>query len=66
MEGILWIEDIVECTILILIFSTSSVDVVRFVNPLKVVAQRNTFRTLVNAQNESVLVMKIKSFNHIG
>jgi hypothetical protein len=39
---------------------------VRFVNPLKVVAQRNAFLTLVNAQNESISVMTIKSFNHIG
>lgn len=41
-------------------------NMVKFVNPLKVVTQRNTFLTLVNAQNESVLVMKIKSFDHRG
>jgi hypothetical protein len=53
-----------ECTILILVFSTSSIDMVEFVNSLKVVALRNTFLTLVNAQNESVFVIKIKSFSH--
>jgi len=62
MEGTLRIEDIVECTILILVFNTFSVDMVRFVDPVKVVTQRNTFLTLVNAQNESVSIMKIKKF----
>jgi hypothetical protein len=38
MEEILWIEDIVESTRITSFFSTSSVDMVGFVNPHKVVA----------------------------
>ncbi len=44
--------------------STSSVDMVGFINPHNVVVLRNTFSTLANAQNENVLKMKIKSFDY--
>jgi hypothetical protein len=48
VENILWIEDIVESTPITSFFSTSSVDIVRFVDPCKVVVERSTFLTLVN------------------
>jgi hypothetical protein len=64
MKEILWIEDIVESTPIISFFSTSSVDMVGFVNPHKVVFRRNAFLTLTNAQNGSVSKMKVESFGH--
>ncbi len=66
MENILWIEDIVESTPIISFFSTSSVDMVGFLNWHKVVAWRNAFLTLANSQNESVSKMKVESFGHGG
>jgi hypothetical protein len=61
MEDIWWIEDIVESTLITTpFFSTSSVDMVGFVNPHQVVL-RSTFSTLANAQNENVLKMRTKS-----
>jgi hypothetical protein len=64
VEKILWIEDIVESTPIISFFSTSSVDMVGFVNPHKVVTQRIAFLTFANAQNGSVSKMKVESFGH--
>lgn len=66
MKKILCIEDIVESTPITSFFSTSSVDMVGFVNPRKVVYQRNAFLTLANAQNGSVSKMKVESFGHGG
>jgi hypothetical protein len=48
MEDISSIHDIVMYTLVTSFFSTSSVDIVRFVDPCKVVVERSTFLTLVN------------------
>jgi len=59
MEDISWMEeDIVECTPTIPFFSTSSVGMVGFVDPHKVVAWRNAFIVFGNAQNDVVLEAK--------
>ncbi len=63
MENILWIEDIVESTPITSFFSTSSVNMVGFVNPHKVVVQRIAFLTFANG---SVSKMKVESFGHGG
>jgi hypothetical protein len=59
-------EDIVECTSTIPFFSTSSVSTTGFVNPLKVVVQKNAFLILGNIQNEGVSKVRIESFDHGG
>ncbi len=51
-------EDIVESTPTIPFFSTSSVGMVGFVDPHKVVIQRSAFLVLGNAQNECVLEVR--------
>ncbi len=66
MEKILWIENIVESTPITSFFSTSSVDMVGFVNPHKVVAQRIAFKNFANAQNGNVSKMKLENFGHGG
>jgi hypothetical protein len=54
----LWIGDIVENTPTIPFFNTSNVDITRFVNSHKIVAQRNAFSTL------QMHKMRTKSFGH--
>jgi hypothetical protein len=49
IEDISWIEDVVECTPIILFINNFTNDVVGFVNPHKVIVQRNAFSTLANA-----------------
>jgi len=67
MEDISWMEeDIVECTPTIPFSSTSNVGIVGFVNPQKVVAQRNAFPIFGNAQNEDVSKVRTKNFGHGG
>jgi hypothetical protein len=59
MEDISWMEeDIVECTLNIPFSNTSSVDMVGFLDPHKVVARRSAFPVIENAQNEGVLEMR--------
>jgi hypothetical protein len=58
--------DIVKCRPTIPFLSTSSVDIIGFVNLHKVVAQRNAFSIFGNAQNEGVSKVKTKSFGHGG
>jgi hypothetical protein len=57
-------EEIVECTPTIPFSKTSSVDMARFVDPHKIVVQRNAFSILGNVQNEGVSKVKIESFGH--
>jgi hypothetical protein len=54
MDDISWMEDIVESTPTIPFLSTSSVRMVGFVNPHKIVVRRSAFQVLGNAQNECV------------
>jgi hypothetical protein len=54
----LWIGDIVENTPTIPFFNTSNVDITRFVNSHKIVAQRNAFSIL------QMHKMRTKSFGH--
>jgi hypothetical protein len=65
MKDISWMEeDIVECTPTIPFSNTSSVGIVVFVNPHKVVAQRSAFRVLGNVQNDGVLKVRTECFGH--
>jgi hypothetical protein len=59
-------EDIVECTPTIPFSNPSCVGKVGFVNPHKVVVQRNAFSVFGNAQNEGVSKVRTKSFGHGG
>jgi hypothetical protein len=54
MKDILWIKDIVECTKTTPFFDIFIVDMADFVYSHKVVAWRNKFSTIENAQNEGV------------
>jgi hypothetical protein len=46
--------------------STFSVGMAAFVDAHKVVAQKNAFSVLGNAQNEGVSIVRIESFGHGG
>ncbi len=62
MEDISSIHDIVMYTLVTSFFSTSSVDIVRFVDPCKVVVERSTFLTLVNWPLKMFKKWRQKSF----
>jgi hypothetical protein len=65
MENIPCIEgEIVECTPAIPFLNTSSVGIIDFVDPLKVVVRRSAFPILGNIQNESVSKVRTKHFGH--
>jgi len=49
VENMLWIQDIVESTLVLSIFINFKIDMVGFVYPQKVVARRNTFSVFSNA-----------------
>ncbi len=51
MEGMLWIEDIVQCTPAPPFLTDSKVDMVSFVDPHKVVVPRSAFLAFQHAQN---------------
>ncbi len=58
-------EDIIGCTPTIPFSNTwSSVGMAVFVNPHKVVVQRNAFLVLGNVQNDGVLEVRIDSFGY--
>ncbi len=56
----MWIGDIVENKTIIPYFNTSNVDMAKFVNSHKIVAQRNAFSNL------QMRKMRTKSFGHGG
>jgi hypothetical protein len=67
MKDISWMEeDIVECTPTIPFLNTSSVGIVVFAYPHKVVAQRSAFLLLGNVQNDGVLKVRTESFGRVG
>ncbi len=64
MKNILCSNDIVGNMLIIPFFGTSSLDMVEFENPQKIVAWRLTFLTFASAQNEIIFKMRTKSFGH--
>jgi hypothetical protein len=65
MEDISWIEgDTIECTPTIPFFSTFSLGMVGFIDPHKVILQKNAFPILGNVQNDGVSEARIESFGH--
>ncbi len=48
IEDISWIEDVVECTPIILFMIFKIIDMVGFVNPHKLVVQKSAFSNLAN------------------